>query len=247
MVEKPVEIAITRIVEMPVEVEVTRVVEKPAEVVVTRVVEKPVEVVVTRVVEKPVEVVVTRVVEKPVEVVVTSKAEPPVETQVTPAAESINVALFGSVRVSTGIESALVAIDDDIETAWSARAGPVQWLEVRLDRFHLVDALEMVVAQAPAGVSSHQIWVGNASGTSTKLHEFTDVPTSDGQTLTLQLDPPLVLDRVMILTTKSPSWVGWREVRVFGDATLQPQFAGPPIGLAANQAARRPGDADSDH
>ena len=84
------------------------------------------------------------------------------------------------------------------------------------------------MAQSPAGETSHQIWIGDASGTSTKLHEYTDVHTSDGQTLILPLDPPLVLDRVMILTTKSPSWVAWREVRVFGVSTLQPQFAGPP-------------------
>ncbi len=84
------------------------------------------------------------------------------------------------------------------------------------------------MAQSPAGETSHQIWIGDASGASTKLHEYTDVHTSDGQTLILPLVPPLVLDRVMILTTKSPSWVAWREVRMFGVSTIQPQFAGPP-------------------
>ena len=53
------------------------------------------------------------------------------------------------------------------------------------------------MAQSPAGETSHQIWIGDASGASIKLHEYTDVPTSDGQTLSLPLDPPLVLDRVM--------------------------------------------------
>ena len=72
------------------------------------------------------------------------------------------------------------------------------------------------MAQSPAGETSHQIWIGDASGTSTKLHEYIDVPTSDGQTLSLPLDPPLVLNQVAILTTKSPSWVAWREVRVLG-------------------------------
>ena len=240
VVEKPVEVQVTRVVEKPVEVEVTRVVEKPVEVVATRVVEKPVEVVVTRVVEKPVEVVVTRVVEKPVEVVVTRVVEKPVEAvgtredgqpteaAVTPAPESVNVAQFGSARVSSGTHSAFAAIDGDTETPWSAGGHPAQWFEVILDRFALVDRIEMVVAQSPAGETSHQIWIGDASGASTKLHEYTDVHTSDGQTLILPLDPPLVLDRVMILTTKSPSWVAWREVRMFGVSTIQPQFAGPP-------------------
>ena len=210
--EKPV----TRIVEMPVEVQVTRVVEKPVEVVVTRVVEKPVEVVVTHVVEKPVEVVVTRLIENAG------------ETVVTPPPESVNVARFASARVSSGIHLASAAIDGDPETSWSAGGHPSQWIEVRFDQFHLVDRIEMVVAQSPAGETSHQVWVGDGSGASTKLHEYTDIPTADGQTLSLPIDPPLVLDRVSILTTKSPSWVAWREVRVFGVSTLQPQFAGPP-------------------
>ena len=228
LVEKPVEVVVTRVVEEPVEVVVTRVVEQPVEVVVTRLVEQPVEVVITRVVEQPVEVVITRVVEKPVEVVVTRLVEKSVEAVVTPAPESVNVAQFGSARVSSGTHSAFAAIDGDTETPWSAGGHPAQWFEVILDRFALVDRIEMVVAQSPAGETSHQIWIGDASGASTKLHEYTDVHTSDGQTLILPLDPPLVLDRVMILTTKSPSWVAWREVRVFGVSTLQPQFAGPP-------------------
>ena len=220
-----VEIPVTRIVEIPVEI----VVEKPVEVVATRVVEKPVEVVVTRVVEKPVEVFVTRVVEKPVEVVVTRVVEEPAEVVVTQAPETPNVARFGSVRASYGIQSASRAIDGDPETLWSAEFYPVQWLQVTLDSFYLVDRIEMVVAQSPAGETSHQIWVGEASGSLTKLHEYIDVPTSDGQTLSLPIDPPLVLDRVKVLTTKSPSWVAWKEVRVFGGPTLQPQVAGPPL------------------
>ena len=57
----------THVVEKPIEVEVTRVVEKPIEVEVTRIVEMPVEVVVTRVVEMPAPTTVTRTVEKPPE------------------------------------------------------------------------------------------------------------------------------------------------------------------------------------
>ena len=229
ILEKPVEVEVTRVVEKQVEVEVTRVVEKPVEVEVTRVVEKPVEVEVTRVIEMPVEVVVTRVVEMPVEIVVTRLVETSVEEVATEAPDWPNVAPFGSASVSYGYESAPDAIDGDPESVWSSRLYPVQSIQVILGRFYLVDRIEMVVAQTPAGETSHEIWIGEASGTLTKLHEYVDVPTSDGQTLILPVDPPLVLDRVKILTTKSPSWVAWREVRVFGGPTLQPQVAGPPL------------------
>ena len=189
-----VEKPVTRIVEVPVEI----VVERPVEVAVTRVVENPVEVVVTRVVEKPVEVVVTRIVETP------------------------NIAPLGSVSVSSGRDSASLAIDDNPESLWVSGRHPTGWIQVKLDRLHVVDRIELLLAQSPAGETSHQIWVGEASGVLTKVREFIDVPTSDGQTLSLMLDPPLTLDQVMILTTKSPSWVAWREIRVFGLATKQP-------------------------
>ena len=187
----------TRVVEMPVEVEVTRVVEMPVEVEVTRVVEMPVEVEVSRVVEMPVEVEVTRIVGKP------------------------NIAPLGSVSASSGGDSASLAIDDDPESLWVSGRHPTGWIWLTLNRLHLVDRIELLVAQSPAGETSHQVWVGEGSGVLTKVHEFVDLPTSDGQTLSLTLDPPLALDQVLILTTKSPSWVAWREVKVLGHPTSQ--------------------------
>ena len=221
-VDRPV----TRVVEKPVEIAVTRIVEKPVEAEVTRVVEISVEVEVTRIVEKPVEVEVTRVVEIPVEVIVTRWVEESVEEGATPVPERANVAPLGSIRATAGLESRKYAIDRDPETFWSSGLPPVQSLQVTLDKFYLVDRIEMVVEQAPAGETTHQIWIGTASGTLTKFHEFTDVATSDGQTLSLELNPPRVMDRVMILTTKGSSWVAWSELRVFAESTLQPKVAG---------------------
>ena len=236
VVEKPVEVEAPRIVEMPVTVEVTRVVEKPVEVEVSRVVEKPVEVEVTRVVEKPVEVeisrvverIVTRVIEKPVEATTTRPATDDASTPTRasdPAKVSVpraNVALLGTASASNSRQSASLAIDDDPESLWSAGAGADQWLEVTLDNFYLVDRIELLVAQTPPGQTSHQIWVGEASGKLTKVHHYFDISTSDGQTLELSIDPPLILDRVLIQTTKSPSWIAWREVRVFGIPSPEP-------------------------
>ena len=202
------------------------------------VVEKPVEVEVTRVIEMPVEVVVTRVVEMPVEIVVTRLVETSVEEVATEAPDWPNVAPFGSVRVTTGGESRMAAVDGDPQTSWSSKLFPVQSLQVTLDKFYLVDRIEMVVEQAPAGETSHQIWIGGASGVLTKFYEFVDVPTSDGQTLSLPVNPPLVLDRVMILTTKSPSWVAWRR----GQSVWRPNTTAgsgrSSTGLAANQSAQ---------
>ena len=227
VVERPVERVVTRVVERPVEKIVTRVVEKPVEKVVTRVVEKPVEKVVTRVVEKPVEKVVTRVVEKPVDKIVTGTVEP-VSTVEAPTPEASppvsltpifirrNLAPLGYASVSNGRETAGHAIDEDIETLWFPGLPPTQWLMVNLDDLFLVDKVEMVVAQTPAGRTTHEVWLGDKSGVRTLYKRFANLRTEDGQTLEIVIQPPRVLNEVLIVTTDSPSWVAWREVRVFG-------------------------------
>ena len=103
-----------------------------------------------------------------------------------------------------------------------------------LDRFYLIESIEMVVAHSPAGKTSHEIWEGDASGTLTKLREYIDVPTSDVQIFNLPVNPPLVLDRVTVLTTKSASWIAWREIRVLGVPIPQPLSEGS-SGFAARQ------------
>ena len=240
VVEKPVEVVVTRVVEKPVEVVVTRVVEKPVEVAVTRVVEKPVEVVVTRVVEKivtrvvdkPVERTVTRLVERPTAIAVThapkesaekpltrsdAESEPsPTRLPVNAASARTNVALVGSALASDGRDSVQMAIDGDVDSLWNSGNYAVQWFMINLNSFYQVDSLELVVAQAPAGETSHEIWLGDISGTLEKYYVFNKVHTADGKTLDLAIEPAKIIDRVLIRTVSSPSWVAWRDVRVFG-------------------------------
>ena len=127
-----------------------------------------------------------------------------------------NVAVLGFGRGSTRSESAHLAIDGDLDSIWNATLPPMQWLSVILDDLYLVDRIEMVIAQAPAGPTTHEVWMGNGSGTRTLYKRLTDVHTEDGHTLEVAIEPPLNINEVMIRTLDSPSWVAWREVRVFG-------------------------------
>ena len=238
IVEVPVDVEVTRVVEMPVEVEVevTRVVEMPVEVEVIRVIEKPIEAEVTRVVEMPAPTTATPTDGKPPE---TPTTEPPGEVEPTPTTvrspETVsplrfNVAPFGSASSSMSTESPSRAIDGDPETLWASGGFPVQWIEVAFDRTYLIDRFELLVAQTPAGETTHQIWVSDVAGVLTKIHEFADLSTRDGQTLELLLDQPVTLNRVLILTTKGPSFVAWREVRVVGKPAPQPLVDWEPAG-----------------
>ena len=208
---------VTRVVEKPVEKIVTRVVERPVEKIVTRVVERPVEKVVTRVVERPVEKIVTRVVEKVATLESPTPKPTPTQIPITSSTSTRrNVAFLGSASASHDEDSAQKAIDDNVESIWNSSDFPIQWIMITLDGFYLVDSVEMIVAQTPAGQTTHEIWLGDASGSLVKYKEFVNVHTEDGQILALALSPAKVIDRVLIRTVASPSFVAWREVKVFG-------------------------------
>ena len=113
-------------------------------------------------------------------------------------------------------ESAHLAIDGDSSSVWSSQQPAPQWFSVVLDDLYLVDRIQLEVTQAPAGLTTHEIWLGNGSGTRTLFERLSNVHTEDGQLLDVALNPPRVVDEVFILTLDSPSWVAWREINVFG-------------------------------
>ncbi len=117
-------------------------------------------------------------------------------------------------------EEAYLAIDDDTETIWSSKQPAPQWYAIVLDQTYIVDRVELVITQAPPGPTTHEIWLGYGSGLRTFYKRLSNVHTEDGQTLAVPVDPPQSVNEVLILTLHSPSWVAWREFRVFG---MQPE------------------------
>ena len=151
----------------------------------------------------------------------------------TPEPNSQNAALLGTVRAHLGEETAQNAIDGDLDTIWNSTDFPAMWIAVALDDLYLVEKVELVVAQAPAGPTTHVLWVDNGSEVRTLFKRFADVHTEDGQTLTIEFNPPSPIKEVLIQTLQSPSWVAWREVRILG-TPLSPQNEGekpPPLRL----------------
>ena len=151
----------------------------------------------------------------------------------TPAPKSQNAALLGTGRAHLGEETVQNAIDGDLETIWNSQNLPAQWIAIALDDLYLAERVELVVAQTPAGPTTHVLWVDNGSGVRTFFRRFADVHTEDGQTLTIEFNPPSPIKEILIQTLQSPSWIAWREVRILG-TPLSPQNESgkpPPIRL----------------
>ena len=129
---------------------------------------------------------------------------------------------------------ASLAIDGDPDTIWSAKQPAPQWYSISLDQFYLVNRVDMVITQAPPGPTTHEIWLGHGAGMRTFYKRLEDVHTEDGQVLAVPIDPPQAINEVLILTLHSPSWVAWRDFRVFGVQPAPPvtQDAPPPFQVA---------------
>lgn len=120
---------------------------------------------------------------------------------------------------SSGEESASLAVDGDLDSLWNSGRVPLGWFRIALDGQYLVDRVELVIAQFPPGPTTHEVWLGDSSGTRTLYERLINDHTEDGQTLKVTIEPPRNINEVFIRTVDSPSWVAWREVRVFGDSS----------------------------
>lgn len=141
------------------------------------------------------------------------------------SAAPINVAREGRVAVS-GLhqETGPLAVDGDPGSMWFSETRAPAWFALSYEAPQLVDHLELVVSQSPAGETTHEIYLG--LGPDLTLITQLSGATSDGQTLTVPVVPARPATRVLIRTLVSPSFVAWREVRLF--AQPQPAPAPPP-------------------
>jgi len=122
-----------------------------------------------------------------------------------------------------GTQYPFAAVDRDNNGAWSAGGPPVQWIELNLGGSRRISKVQLLTAQSPQGLTTHQLYgAGYVAGTSTcpteiggfkPLGSALSGNTDDNQLLSWKGAADIACLRV--LTTQSPSWVGWREISVW--------------------------------
>jgi hypothetical protein len=101
---------------------------------------------------------------------------------------------------------------------WNAGGYAPQWLEADLGGSAPLVRIELRTTQAPAGDTTHEIWVssepiGENRAKARLIHTFTG-PTTDGQTLKFDFAKDTFARYVQVLTTQSPSWVAWGNIEL---------------------------------
>jgi len=119
---------------------------------------------------------------------------------------------------SLGEERPENAVDDNAGTQWGAGDGPVQWIEIDLEGSYNVTEIRLLVAQYPAGSTTHRVQVRSSSSDAYQtIYEFIG-STNDNEWL--EFTPEMLLENVSqirIQTIASPSWVAWKEIQVYGE------------------------------
>ncbi len=110
------------------------------------------------------------------------------------------------------------AVDENPATQWGSGEGPVQWIEIDLQGSYRITEIRLLVAQYPAGDTTHHVQVLSLTGAAYQTaHEFNG-STNDNDWLVFIPETPLEnIVQVRIQTVASPSWVSWKEIQVYGE------------------------------
>ncbi|HSF81779.1 MAG TPA: cellulase family glycosylhydrolase [Anaerolineales bacterium] len=129
-----------------------------------------------------------------------------------------NLALGKETRASRSLPNlpTAYAVDGSTDNWWGSGNFPVQWIEIDLGEPATIKLFRLVTSQSPAGETHHQLWVGATRAELTRLYTFEGY-THDFSVLEYAPESPLEGIRfIQVATTKSPSWVSWREIEVIG-------------------------------
>jgi len=110
-----------------------------------------------------------------------------------------------------------LAIDGTMRQ-WTSGGFPPQWIEVDLTSPLEISLVRLTVGQSPDGPTVHEVWIRAPGKDYAMVHQFKGT-TKDNQILEYRPGAGVVAASVKIVTTASPSWVGWREIEVLSTPT----------------------------
>lgn len=113
--------------------------------------------------------------------------------------------------------SGSTVVDGNDSTAWNSGAPAPQWVQIDLGQPRTVTFVEMITEQLPPGLTRHTVYGLREDGSRVVLADF-NFPTASGTELKnrVALTVGRGIKAVRVETTQSPSWIAWREIKVWG-------------------------------
>jgi hypothetical protein len=113
------------------------------------------------------------------------------------------------------------ATDNDLGTVWNSGHFPPASIIVDTGRVYGLSHVDLLTAQFPDGLTEHQVSVSNDLVSWTTANSLRS-NTTDDQWLSIPIN--LSGRYVAITTLLGPSWVAWREIRVFQQSGTLPNY-----------------------
>ena len=122
-----------------------------------------------------------------------------------------------TVTVSSEPSGAKNVVDGSTASSWNSRTYAPQWVMINLGFPQTVHYLNLVVAQHPKGKTRHVISGILSNGKEVELKVEEGITESNNElTVFIPEDKREDIRAVRVKTTESPSWVAWREIKVYG-------------------------------
>jgi hypothetical protein len=112
------------------------------------------------------------------------------------------------------------AVDGNFFSYWGSGAFPPQWIEVDLGGSFPIGKVRAAVTMLPGGLTTHIVY-GRVAG---RGYEYALVGAHTGITADqdwLEFPGPAAveLESILVESTESPSWIGWREIEALSPCT----------------------------
>jgi hypothetical protein len=130
-----------------------------------------------------------------------------------------NLSLNASARASRFLptEPPEFALDGLGNTQWGAGYDAIQWIEIDLGKQARISEIRLMVAQFPEGETTHIIKARSADGNFVEVARFDQFTRSEDWLSFMPAAPLEDVQVVRVETTRSPSWVAWKEIQVYGE------------------------------
>jgi len=115
-----------------------------------------------------------------------------------------------------------LAADGNPNTSWNSGGLPTQWINIDLGSERMISKMRMLPLQSPASAGvTHIVWAHRSDGSKYRLLALERTIVQDNQWIDLYNNQETTVRYLTVETTRSPSWVAWRELQIFDGGTLE--------------------------
>ncbi len=109
------------------------------------------------------------------------------------------------------------AFDGDLATGWHPQSFPAEWIAVHFDKPMDIDSIGFWYGQDPAGATKQEIFSTIDSISWDLIEVIEPYHALGGGSYKYYPSDPIESSRgIKITTTENPSWVNWKEIKVWG-------------------------------